>query len=523
MAILNVPGLRGYQAQRMMQNQQQQNELGQIQGILGIQNSLAQAQMNRQLMPLKMAELQGKVAAQRRNQGIIDRYLGGAMGGAMGGGQGEVTGTQVERDAGGMPMTGGMSVPGMPVTQRGGGILDVVQNPEAVAALKLAGIDLTDMYKTMTTPQEYKGGSIYRSRIDGAERMIPRLGEGQIMGAGGMVSAAPGYVDTVGQVASAQEQARAQFDIVQVPDGRGGTISMPRSVAAQRLGGAPMQGGMATATGAGAAPGAGMATGMAPGMVPQSQFPMVSPQEQATRDAEAAAIRNREVTGGGIPTSSVVPGSTAGMPGQAATQAAPQLGVTKPPVKGEEDYMKGRISLDLETLKQLEKSANSSFNQIKTLDRFIESSKKGFSGGVAPLISGVSNMLSSFGYTSEQLQNTVMMEQAIGDILGNKMAELGARGLTDQDMKILREALPRVATDANARIQVAEVLKKNHEAILSEYANARQEEARIYPDVASKVRNPAWYKEYLQSKGIDPNQSGQNRVRRYNPQTRRIE
>lgn len=49
------------------------------------------------------------------------------------------------------------------------------------------------------------------------------------------------------------------------------------------------------------------------GVLNASNFPSVSPEQQAARDADAAAIRGREVTGGGIPTGSIVPGSQAGM------------------------------------------------------------------------------------------------------------------------------------------------------------------------------------------------------------------
>ena len=86
------------------------------------------------------------------------------------------------------------------------------------------------------------------------------------------------------------------------------------------------------------------------------------------------------------------------------------------------------------------------------------------------------------------------MEQAIGDILGNKMAELGARGLTDKDMEVLRQSLPRVDTDKASRDNVVEILKKANNNVIAEYENARLEEARVYPDLSKRIPDPAWYK-----------------------------
>lgn len=76
------------------------------------------------------------------------------------------------------------------------------------------------------------------------------------------------------------------------------------------------------------------------------------------------------------------------------------------------------------------------------------------------------------------------------------MAELGARGLTDKDMEVLRQSLPRVDTDKGSRDNVVAILKKANDAVLNEYENARSEEARVYPDLATRITNPGWYKAY---------------------------
>lgn len=173
--------------------------------------------------------------------------------------------------------------------------------------------------------------------------------------------------------------------------------------------------------------------------------------------------------------------------------------VTGPTVivgKGDEKYVEKRREGQAAKFAELEKAAESAYRQIGTLDRFIQASQKGTAGGAQPVISGVQNLLSSFGYTPESLKDVRVMEQAIGDILGNKMSELGARGLTDKDMEILRQALPRVGIDKESRIAIANILKKTAEFTLGEYGNARAEEERIYPEFAQKTPVQGWFKDW---------------------------
>lgn len=194
---------------------------------------------------------------------------------------------------------------------------------------------------------------------------------------------------------------------------------------------------------------------------------------------------------------------------KAATGAS--RSVTNVNMPGDDKYIDTRRANDANAFKDLEKAAQSAYNQFSTLDRFIKASEKGFAGGAAPVLASVTNFLSSFGYDSESLKDTRVMEQAIGDVLGNKMAELGARGLTDKDMEILRQALPRVETDKGSRVQIAKIMQKASANVLREYENARNEEARIYPGLANRTPNPAWFKDYKsnpQRFGIAPANAG---------------
>jgi len=181
---------------------------------------------------------------------------------------------------------------------------------------------------------------------------------------------------------------------------------------------------------------------------------------------------------------------------QAATGASKN--VTNVNMPGDNQYINARRGDQAKAFGELEKSAQSAYNQYSTLDRFIQASEKGFSGGAAPLLTGTTNLLSSFGINiaPEKLKDTRIMEQAIGDILGNKMVELGARGLTDKDMEILRQNLPRVEIDKTSRVAVANVLKKSASSTLREYENARSEEAKNFPELAARSPTPAWLQDY---------------------------
>ena len=164
--------------------------------------------------------------------------------------------------------------------------------------------------------------------------------------------------------------------------------------------------------------------------------------------------------------------------------------------KPDNKYLETRLQGRAEDIRKLEASAASSWNQVKSIDRFVDASKKGFEGGAAPVMAMTANFLASFGYRPEGLKDVAVMQQAVGDILANKMSELGARGLTDRDMDVLREALPRIGTSREARQTVAEIVKQSHLATLREFEAAKKAEASAYPDLQSRIPQPTWFNEY---------------------------
>lgn len=129
------------------------------------------------------------------------------------------------------------------VTPPRGGLLS--RSPEDLArgaALGVPGIDkVFDIYKYAKDGIKRDSGAYYINPITGETQYYTKLAEGQSMSPTMQVSTAPGYAQSVGQIegvrAQAQEAAKAGQDLVAVPDGRGGTVMMPRAQAVRVLGG----------------------------------------------------------------------------------------------------------------------------------------------------------------------------------------------------------------------------------------------------------------------------------------------
>ena len=165
-------------------------------------------------------------------------------------------------------------------------------------------------------------------------------------------------------------------------------------------------------------------------------------------------------------------------------------------MSGKDPYMKKRLEKLAERAGEITKTAESSVDKIVALDRFINKSDKAQQGGMQPVMTGLKNFFSSFGVDFESLKSEREMEQAVGDILANYMQELGARGLTDKDMEILRQALPRVNTDKESRTAIARILQKTYAKDIDEYGLMREQEDAAYPELKGKVFRPKWYKTY---------------------------
>ncbi|MGE8691087.1 MAG: hypothetical protein ACN6PJ_28345 [Achromobacter sp.] len=131
----------------------------------------------------------------------------------------------------------------------GGGAGFNLTLPDVIALKAMGGPDLFEAYKYATDGIKREAGASYRNPLTGAMEYTPRVGEGMelVYGANGpMVRAIPGYTASnaaaKGAEADAQARANAGYDLVDVPDGRGGSVKMSRADALQRLGGTPPPG-----------------------------------------------------------------------------------------------------------------------------------------------------------------------------------------------------------------------------------------------------------------------------------------
>jgi hypothetical protein len=126
--------------------------------------------------------------------------------------------------------------------------------------------------------------------------------------------------------------------------------------------------------------------------------------------------------------------------------------------------------------------ANVAVKGNEALDKIIAYSRAGtFSGPLANGAVGAAQFLGAFGVTvaPDMLSRTRLTDANINIILGQLMSALGARGLTDKDMEILRGQLPRVADDPNSRVLIAQTLKAANNRTIEEYNRMRDSVSRM--------------------------------------------
>lgn len=109
------------------------------------------------------------------------------------------------------PTMAGMSAPGSRLA--GLGI-------DQLAALKMRGLDLTDIHKYANDPLKLEGGSTYQNRVTGQREYMPKVPEGVAPDGSGFYGALPGLPAALsaieGAKMGAQEDAKAARDLVRV-------------------------------------------------------------------------------------------------------------------------------------------------------------------------------------------------------------------------------------------------------------------------------------------------------------------
>jgi len=140
------------------------------------------------------------------------------------------------------------------------------------------------------------------------------------------------------------------------------------------------------------------------------------------------------------------------------------------------------------------RAAKSAVQGVRNMDTIIEATNSGtFSGTLAPAFESIAGVLVSLGAdNSRAYDNTQLIAQARAGSLANYMKELGARGLTDADMKVLSEYLPRMENSPEARLKVAETFKEASYRSIESQMQRYEQDMEMNPNIRSK---PVWYDE----------------------------
>lgn len=176
-------------------------------GLMGLQaysgaqqNQLAAADRAKmtEYRDIQMQNLQAEMEQRKKKQALIDGLLGGASQPAQPGQLGSGS-------FGVVPTAGG--APAIPQPQARIPNLSFDQ----LAALKMHGVDLTELHKYANDPMKMEAGSTYVNRVTGQREYMPKLPEGATV-SGGRVGAMPGYMDLLAQTTLAQQAPKTMLD-----------------------------------------------------------------------------------------------------------------------------------------------------------------------------------------------------------------------------------------------------------------------------------------------------------------------
>ena len=162
--------------------------------------------------------------------------------------------------------------------------------------------------------------------------------------------------------------------------------------------------------------------------------------------------------------------------------------------KEDEAYMVQRSKDEGVITTEMSKAAKTAANNIAALDRFIKNSDSADGGLLQPVFSLAKNFFASFGFDPEGLKSTDDMQSALNSILESKIEQYTARGLTDADMKILKEELPKINTSKDSRVNVARIMQKMYDNEIRVYDERLRQEKEMYP--SQKQFIPGWLKKW---------------------------
>lgn len=502
------PGLAGWYAADEARQRGLSNQIGQLGGLLGLKNAMFEQEMN----PLKMQQLQMAIKKAVDQQEAL-RRIGGA------GPSANATGATVPVFG-----EGGISTPG-------GGQASLVTGQTAAPQPQRQAVNQQDYINAIVGGVPEKAVQLIRDIQNPAMQVhgnyaydprnirpgfLPSINTSQsgqtsviTIGPDGqpIVSAPRGALETYGGYKDVDARTAAKYDLVTVPPTGPNTppTFQPR-------------------LGLLAPPGAQTQPQAAP-QAAQGGF-QIPPAVQAQRDVEAGRIRQAEVQPGGggmIPSANVLPNAAGQSPSAIAVQAA------------DAKYRETAATKGVERDMTQHEAVNSALENITKLDmvgRHLRESDA-LTGMGAELMRDVQRARQAVVADvkrGKQISDTQLLDAFLGsDVFPMiKALGIGARGLdTPAEREFLRQVMTGTITmDKQALIRLTDlrrdistrVIEKWNERVqkgeLDRYfeANAIKKEPIPVPSKQSGAPRPDQI----------PGQST-GRVRRYNPQTGRIE
>lgn len=414
------PGLAGYLATQQHLTGQDQARMQQAVGLMGLLQAARQQEQAAQMQPLQLAKLRGEIEQQQLDRGLLAQFM------ASRGGPSAVGAPAVARDVSGQPIAGGMSIPGAGggVAPSGGALR--LPNDVAIGFLhpRTAGLAKAEAENFKPTDKMREAIALgYRPGTPEFNAYIGTIAtQGGIWNRGpaGAVSLAPGFAAGQGQVKEQEERARAGFDLVEVPMSDGSKRTMSRAEALRLMG--PQ------------AP--------TPAPAPSARplgFPVVTPEQQAARDAEAQRVTaNERNVAAGQP--SALP-ATASVIGLTPTPAARVRDETTARERAE-----GGVKLE-QAIVDAGRVARTNLTQLQILAPNLE---KLPTGPLFPILAGGAAYFKQFGIDVPGLGKTLGTAQATDAILRQlalKVRDPSSGGgmpgaLSDADRNFLVNSIP---------------------------------------------------------------------------------
>lgn len=396
-------GMQAFQAEKQRQQKDPAQAIGMANALLGLQQGMAKNQWMKDF-------------ANQAGQGP-DGQAGQGM--AIAGPPAASVQQQQPAAGGSMPLTRiiqGMML-GMP------GAKELYDKSTAAPVFGSGG--QTPMSLNALTGQWSKGDT------------IPNLDKGMEMGPGGAQPIA-GYPQAAGQIAEAQtgaqEAAKAALDLVDVPDGKGGTVKMPRAQAVQMLGG------------------------------------QQAPQAQAGPDPKMlAAFADYQRSGSTSPfqydpRAWQGDGQMGRTPSAAETELAKQRALQPGALAQatQQDISKAdaaRVDAMI-TKGQAAAEANVTLQKARELSTGANAARGGM---MAPTLQSVDSFFNGIGipFNAGQFRNTQELQTYLSGLSMAQVKQMvGSSAISDRDVAAVKSMMPQIVNDPKVRLRLLDTLEK---------------------------------------------------------------